>query len=212
MGQSALGGIGVDDTLLHFIERMDCPLHVFGIAISDGAWIMEHQHCHRGHQHSASGHRYHRGSGCGNGVNLDGDRPLIIPEHRIDLRCCEHISAGAVDPDSNVAAARLQFLTECLGGCLIAPEGLLINRAFQTEHPAAGFIMNPVPEFLHRFRFLSLGFCGVLSLRPFSLSAAFSVPSDGFSGSSFGWFCSTAACFAWANFPASRSFTYPPFR
>nr|DAY84259.1 MAG TPA: hypothetical protein [Caudoviricetes sp.] len=207
VGQAALGGIGVDDALLDLVQRGDSLLHVLSVAHCNGAGVMDHEHSHRGHQHLVAGHRDHAGCGCGNGIDLHGHRTGVVPEHGVNLCRSEHIATRRVDPDRDVAGIRIQFFPERFRGHLVAPEGLIVDGAFQPKHPAAGFVVNPVPEFLHLARFLPFCvFFGVLSLCRFSLSGSCCVSSSSGS-SSFGWFCSTAVCLASANLPASFSFT-----
>ena len=207
MGQAALGGIGVDDALLDLVQRGDSLLHVLGVAHRNGAGVVDHEHGHRGHQHLAARHRNDTGGGRGNGINLHGHRTGVVTEHGVDFRCGEHIAARRVDPDRDVLRTGIQFFPERFRGHLVAPEGLIVDGALQPKHPAAGFVVNPVPEFLHLARFLPFCvFFGVLSLCRFSLSGSCCVSSSSGS-SSFGWFCSTAVCLASANLPASFSFT-----
>ena len=207
MGQAALGGIGVDDALLDLVQRGDSLLHVLGVAHRNSAGVVDHEHGHRGHQHLAARHSNDAGGGCGNGIDLHGYAAGVVTEHGVDFRCGEHIAARRVDPDRDVLRTGIQFFPERFRGHLVAPEGLVIDGPFQPKHPAAGFVVNPVPEFLHLARFLPFCvFFGVLSLCRFSLSGSCCVSSS--SGSdSFGWFCSTAVCLASANLPASFSFT-----
>ena len=99
------------------------------------------------------GHSDDGRSRSGQAVNLDGDVPRIIHEHVIDLGSGKTVTARTVDPECDIAAARIQFFFECLRCHFIAPPGLIRNLAVQIQRPFTAerircFVSHPLPKFM----------------------------------------------------------------
>ena len=110
---------------------------------------MHHEHGYRAHQHTVARHGDYGSRGCRNRVDLHRDFALVVTEHGVNLGGGEDVPARTVDPDRQVALLSFQFFPECAGRDLIPPEGLLVDRAFQTEDTLTSVIPDEVPEFLH---------------------------------------------------------------
>ena len=159
---------------------------------------MDHEKCRRAHLYLIPCHRNDGSRRCRDARDLYRDCRFVILQHGIDLCRSKDIPARGIDPDRHISLFCLQLLAEH-GRCdLIAPEGFRIDRPFEAEHPASAIVVNPVPKLLH-------------CLLPLFLFSGFSSGCSCVSGSCFcPGGCPPAGCVT--CFPASWSFTYPPFR
>ena len=118
---------------------------------------MDHQHGHWRHTDLGPGHGDDRGRRSSQSVNLNGDVPRIFHEHVINLGSGKAVTARTVDPEGDIAAARIQFFLERLRRYLIAPPGLVRDLAVQVQRPftaegIGGRIGHPLPKFMfHSF-------------------------------------------------------------
>ena len=114
-GKPGLRLIGVHDALLDLVERGDGFLHRLRVPHGNGHWVVDHEHGHRGHHHTVSGHG-NDGRGAGrNGVDLHGHGTGIITNHGVELSGRKHVAAGTVDVDGDIPFFGIQIISERLG-------------------------------------------------------------------------------------------------
>ena len=148
-GKPGLRLIGVHDALLDLVERGDGFLHRLRVPHGNGHRVVDHQHGHRGHHHTVTGHG-DDGRGAGrNGVDLHGHVAGIIANHGVYLSGRKHVAAGTVDVDGDIPIFSIQVFPERLGGHTVRPEGFLVDGTFQPKDTAAAVIPDPTPELAH---------------------------------------------------------------
>ena len=120
---------------------------------------MDHEHGHRGHQYLRTCHSDDGCCGCRNAIDFHGHITLVVHEHIVDLGCRHAVTAGAVDPDSDVAGVRHQFVLEKLRRDVIVKPTFLGDGPVQKQRPLLNLLLCllighrsglPIPEFLHR--------------------------------------------------------------
>ena len=119
---------------------------------------MDHEHRDRTYQHLVTGHRDHGCCRCSDAINLYGDMPIVIGKHIVDLCRRNTVTAGRIDPYSNITAARFQFITEQLRGDIIVKPAFLGDGPVQEQGSFLCLFLRllvghrsalPIPEFLH---------------------------------------------------------------
>ena len=131
-------------------------LHFRRVTESNGHRVMDHHHGNRGHQNLGTSHCDNGCCGGSDAVNLDRDAALVVHQHIVDLGCRHAVTAGAVDPDRDVAGACHQFILEKLWGDVIVKPTFLGDGAVQEQSPLRRSCLRlclvlPLPELLHRF-------------------------------------------------------------
>ena len=116
---------------------------------------MDHHGGHGRHQYLGASHGDDgRGAG-GDAVNFYGHIVRVVHEHIVDLRRRHAVTAGAVDPDRDVAGAAHQLVFEQRRGYIIVIPAILGDGAVEEQRPFLRGRLRcrlhfPVPEFFHR--------------------------------------------------------------
>ena len=101
--------VGVNDRILDRLEHRQGFREFVFVADGEGGRVVDHQHRYRTHRHRLGGHRDHRRSRRGDPVNVDRHLAGVSGEQVIDLRCRNHVTARAVEPDRHRPRATIQL-------------------------------------------------------------------------------------------------------
>ena len=157
-GQAGLDFVCVQNRILHAAQHVNGFLHLRRIAIGNGHWIVNHQHRNRRYQHFGTGHC---DDGCRrrcDAINLDGHIALVVHQHVVNLRCCNAVAAGRVNPNGNVTGAGVQLVFENLWSDVIVKPAFLGDCSVEEQRSLRHCLLSllighrlglPVPELLH---------------------------------------------------------------
>ena len=157
-GEAGFDFVGIQNRILHAVQHVDSFLHFRRVTEGNGHGIMNHQHRNRRYQHLGTGHS---DNGCRrrcNTVYLDGHIAFVIHQHVVNLRCCNAVAAGRVNPNGNVAGAGVQFVLKNLWSDIIVKPAFLgdcsVEEQRSLRHRLLSLLIGhrlgfPVPELLH---------------------------------------------------------------